>query len=72
MSTSEKCLKCNGTPLTTGKCDPRTCTVVFPLKTNLASMGDFWCLICGTSFGHMTDPPKKCPNCGAKLSTTDK
>ena len=37
MSTSEKCLKCDGSPLQTGECDPRACTTVFPFTDYLTS-----------------------------------
>lgn len=33
MSTSEKCSKCDGSPLETGACSQMTCTVYFPGKT---------------------------------------
>jgi hypothetical protein len=29
MCVSQKCLECDGTPLKTGECDPRICTVTF-------------------------------------------
>lgn len=29
LSISEKCLKCDGSSLRTGECDPHTCTTVF-------------------------------------------
>ena len=60
MSTEEKCRKCDGTPLRTGKCNPVTCTVGFVGF----SMGDYACEVCGSSYGHMTKPKGKCPMCG--------
>ena len=35
MSTSEKCLNCDGTPLKTGKCDPRACSTSFEFVADL-------------------------------------
>lgn len=66
MSTSEKCMKCDGTPLRTGECNPMCCTTVFSIDKYPILNADI--VVTANSLRIPLDALKvKCPKCGCEF-----
>jgi len=52
MTTAERCLKCDGSPLRTGECDSRACTKIFLNLLISPSAQHERCCWCGTNVVH--------------------
>jgi len=66
MSSSEKCLNCDGMPLRTGECDSLTCTTVFSFSQIVPRGGtmddSFTPVLMGFGFDKKTSGLEYCPD----------